>query len=178
MIGETLHTKWGTAKVYDGYYKITSSKEGNSNKRLHRLIYEDFWGVKLPKEIIIHHKDENKLNNCILNLEAIEWGKHTTHHWTNRNHTSESKQKISDARMGLSPTLDEKLAISKSKNTTGYFRVTTQPAKTCNQGFVYVYKYYDENHKRNSIVATKIENLKKKVLEKGLIWIKLEEIGK
>lgn len=177
MISEVLHTKWGTAKQYDGYYVIITNDNGFLNKKLHRLIYEDFWGVKLPKEIIIHHKDGNSLNNCILNLEAMYWGEHTSHHRTGKHHTDESRKKISDARKYWECTFDEKLAVSKSKNSSGYFRVTTQPCKTCNQGFAWVYKYYDENHKRCSIISVDLDKLKEKVIAKGLEWIKLDEVN-
>lgn len=41
----TLNTKFGRAKINTkGYYRIITSKEGNHNKYLHRLIFEDFYG--------------------------------------------------------------------------------------------------------------------------------------
>lgn len=41
---EILHTKFGTAKLDEYYYRITSTKEDNHNKYLHRLIFENFYG--------------------------------------------------------------------------------------------------------------------------------------
>lgn len=39
-----MKTKYGNAKIGNmGYYVITSYKEGNHRKLLHRLIWEDFW---------------------------------------------------------------------------------------------------------------------------------------
>ena len=56
-----LHTKFGNAKLRkDGYYKITSVKEGNHNKYLHRLIFEEFYGVEIPKGFVVHHKNHIK----------------------------------------------------------------------------------------------------------------------
>ena len=78
---DKLHTKFGTAKIIGDYYKISSGKEGNNNKALHRLIYEDFYGVTLPSEIDVHHKDDNKLNNCICNLEALTHADHASEHY-------------------------------------------------------------------------------------------------
>ena len=78
---DTLHTKFGTAKIVGDYFKITSGKEGNNNKGLHRLIYEDFYDVELPTEIDIHHKDNDKLNNCICNLEALTHADHSASHY-------------------------------------------------------------------------------------------------
>ena len=61
MTDNIVHTKWGSARVNKkGYYQISSRKEGNRGKYLHRLIYEDFWGVNLPKQIHIHHKNGDK----------------------------------------------------------------------------------------------------------------------
>lgn len=151
-----LHTKWGSARIsHDGYYVISSRVEGNRGKKLHRLIYEDFWGVKLPKEISIHHKDGNKLNNCILNLEAM----YNTHHA--KLHHKDKKLKLS-----------HKLKMSRAKNTSGYFRVYKKKVKTLKQGYYWVYRYIDENDgKRKDILSKTIEELEKKVLEKGLKWV-------
>ena len=57
-MNQTIKTKFGSASINaDGYYQIKSINEGNRGKLLHRLIYEDFWGVNLPKQIHIHHKN-------------------------------------------------------------------------------------------------------------------------
>lgn len=77
---EKIQTKFGTAKIHNNrYYMITSCKEGNHGKYLHRLIWEDFYGP-IPEGWIIHHKDENKLNNCICNLELMRKEDHNSHH--------------------------------------------------------------------------------------------------
>ena len=66
---EKRMTKYGSVGLHcSGYYKITSKKEGNHNKLLHRLIFEDFYNIELPDDIIIHHLDEDKTNNEIWNL--------------------------------------------------------------------------------------------------------------
>lgn len=177
---ETLHTIWGTAKVYDGYYRITSSKEGNLNKKLHRLIYEDFWGVKLPKEIIIHHKDENKLNNCILNLEAMTKSEHTTHHKvgnTNNlgnHHSNETKYKQSKSKIGVPRSDKLKKKLSLQKNNTGYFRVSKRKRNN-DQGFTWRYRFH-ELGKEIVIESKDLEKLKRKVIDKGYEWKSLEEI--
>lgn len=76
---KVLHTKWGKAKIVDGYYRITSTKEGNGNKRLHRLIARDYFGdwIDDPNDYyVIHHRDHNPLNNCVLNLEPVTKSEH------------------------------------------------------------------------------------------------------
>lgn len=95
-----LHTKFGTAKIHKtGYYVITSCKEGNHSKRLHRLIYEEEYG-KIPDGCIIHHIDGDKLNNDISNLTVMTPSEHTILHHTGRKRSDESKRKMSEARIG------------------------------------------------------------------------------
>ena len=70
-MNEVLHTKFGNAKINcRGYLAITSRKEGNNAKKLHRLMWEDFYG-EIPEGYVIHHKNGNKLDNCILNLQLM-----------------------------------------------------------------------------------------------------------
>lgn len=54
----------------------------------HRWLMEQHLGRKLLVHEDVHHKDENKLNNDLVNLEVIEHGQHTIHH-----HTGRRKQK-------------------------------------------------------------------------------------
>ena len=64
-----------------------------------------------------------------------------------------------------------RLKVSKSKNTTGYFRVSKPIDKSCKQGFLWVYSYYNENNKRCVIRRVNIVDLKEEVLKRGLDWI-------
>ena len=57
MSKQVLHTKFGIAKVDREYFRISSSKEGNYQKYLHRLIFEDFYGIEVPDGFVVHHKD-------------------------------------------------------------------------------------------------------------------------
>lgn len=58
-----------------GYY-VSCEKRPNI---LHRVIWEEYHG-KIPAGYIVHHKDGNKTNNSIENLELMERGKHTSIH--------------------------------------------------------------------------------------------------
>lgn len=183
---KTLHTKWGTAQIGNqGYYRITSTKEGNKNKFLHRLIWEDFYGCKVPDGYVIHHKDFDKKCNCILNLQLMRDKDHRILHNTgenhpmyNKKHSKESKMKMSEAKMGHEVSDETKMKIgeslSKFNNTSGYFRVCKQKDKRCNQGWRWAYWYHDENGKRKNISSNDIEKLKAKVKSKGLKWKKLK----
>jgi len=62
---------------------------------------------------------------------------------------------------------------SAEKTTTGYFRVTKNQCPQCKQGFIYRYQYYDKGEKQ-SLWATTIEKLEKKVKQQNLEWRKLQ----
>lgn len=166
-----MKTKYGTVRINNkGYYQITSGKEGNHGKLLHRLVWEDFYGRPVPKGYNIHHIDGNPLNNEIWNLQCCERGKHMSFHTKGRkgknnpyysnpnnyHHSEESKQKISEAR-----------------NTSGYFRVYKNKNKECKQGFIWCYQYFD-NGKNKRIASVDIKKLEEKVKAKGLPWRKIK----
>ena len=56
-----------------GYYVASP------NKKLHRIIWEEANGP-IPDGHIIHHRDGDKTNNDIANLELIAWGVHSRNH--------------------------------------------------------------------------------------------------
>lgn len=156
MASTSISTKFGNASIYDdGYYQITSRKEGNHGKKLHRLIFEDFYNITLPDDIQIHHNDGDKLNNNIWNLVPMKKGEHQGYH----NHLEGCKE-------------SSKLKISESMSTSGFFRVSKQLDKRVKQGFYWVYQYY-EGDTRKKIHGKTIDELKNKVLERGLIWKEL-----
>jgi len=179
---EKVNTKFGTAKLLkNGYYTITSRKEGNNGKRLHRLIYEDFHKVTLLSWTVIHHIDNNSANNCILNLKAMIWKTHAQHHHKGKPFSEEHKRKIGEAHKGennhrwnIDVSEQERIRRSQSTNTTGYYHVYLKKCKTCKQGFIYIYQYA-EKRKKKSINSTDIKKLEQKVKSKGLTWLKLKE---
>lgn len=55
------------------YYRARLSR--NAEERIfavHRLVAEAFIG-KIPPKMVVHHIDENKLNNCVSNLAIITY---------------------------------------------------------------------------------------------------------
>lgn len=162
-----IETKFGKANINNkGYYDIVSEHEGNFRKKLHRLIYEDYYNVTLLPETDIHHIDGNKLNNNIENLEAIPHGEHSRRHMVGLNNPMTGKNHSEEAM----------LKMSSNKSTSGYFRVSQSIDKKMKQGFSWSYQYYDENKKRKRISRKTIPELKKAVKEKGLLWKKLEGV--
>jgi hypothetical protein len=61
-----------------GYLRSTRACEGGI--RLHRQVMERFLKRKLNKNEIVHHIDENTLNNGLDNLLLISRGEHTALH--------------------------------------------------------------------------------------------------
>lgn len=64
-----------------GYY-LSTKKIGTSRIRLHRYMWQKYYG-EIPKGFEIHHKDENKDNNEIENLELLTKDKHLAWHGEN-----------------------------------------------------------------------------------------------
>lgn len=124
---EPLNTKWGTIKLNnEGYYQVTSRKEGYPGKLWHRLIYEEFYG-EIPERYIIHHKNGNKQDNCILNLQLMGHSEHNRLHMVGENNpnynrifSDETRIKMSAARkgnkyaLGLKHSDETKKKISES----------------------------------------------------------------
>ena len=128
---EILHTKWGNAKINHklGYYQITSAKEGNYGEYLHRLIFEDFYNMEIPKGFIVHHKNGNKMDNCILNLQLLKLSEHMRMHNSGENHYNyggtlplEQRIKIGNSRRGIKHTEEAKQKI-REQLTLNYARV-------------------------------------------------------
>lgn len=148
-----LKTIFGNAKIDNqGYYKISSKKEGNHMKKLHRLIVEHFYQINLPKDWVVHHINQNRVDNRITNLQILPKQKHDKLH-------------------GISN--ETALKLSESQNTTGFFRVKKHKDNSCKQGFTYRYCYY-ENNTRKTIERVDLNKLKEAVIEKGLIWRRIK----
>lgn len=147
---DQMNTKWGVAILNKqrGYYVINNGE--NRHKYLHRLIFEDFYNFKIPNGFIIHHKNENKKDNCILNLQLVHEGIHRAIHAKN----------------------NKKFTKKQSDEYIKYFRVTKQKDDTCKQGYIWRYRYIEDG-KRKSIMSTDINTLKEKVLNKNLDWFEI-----
>lgn len=72
-----------------GYY-LGTTKENGKRQRLHRYIWE-YYNGEIPKGYDIHHKDHNKDNNELDNLELISKSQHSRLHCQEL--TEEQKQK-------------------------------------------------------------------------------------
>lgn len=77
------HPRWkgGRWISNDGYKIIENSQENNGERIMeHRKVVEEHIGRKLLDTEIVHHKNENKLDNRIENLEIMSRAEHINHH--------------------------------------------------------------------------------------------------
>lgn len=84
--------------------------------------------------------------------------------------SDETKKKISASLTGTDRQYNARHSISKSQNSSGYFRVSIMHCDSCKHGVAYRYAYYEDDC-RKFINSVSIDKLKKKVLDKGLEWI-------
>ena len=75
----------GVSLKPNGYLEITRGP--NKGKNLHRALLEQRLGRLLRRDEVVHHVDENKLNNDINNLAVMSRSAHTSLHRRNRKGT-------------------------------------------------------------------------------------------
>ena len=85
-------------------YKIISV--GFKKVYEHRVIMEQFLNRKLSLNELVHHKDGNKRNNNIENLEIITRGEHASLHHKGKKYSKKLKLKMGKA-------IKEKHAVKK-----------------------------------------------------------------
>lgn len=123
----------------------------NGQKKEHNFIYEEITKTKIKKGYVIHHKDKNKLNNDIDNLQCLSNSNHM------KLHAIEYMKSLSEK---------EKSEIGKKANWGFLNLKNTNPEK---------YKQVKEKAKNslkrlyNSEEGKKLRKLKS---EKGKIWWK------
>lgn len=90
--------------------------------REHRFVWEEDNGP-VPVGHHIHHKDENKSNNSLSNLELLTHAEHNRRHHLGTHHSNETR-----AKMSASQSTPEARAI-KSKTHRGRKQSTQQIAR-------------------------------------------------
>jgi len=77
-------TSRGYVMVYQPLPKNTRSKHRGRYVAEHRLVMESHLGRKLERWEAVHHKNGNKADNCIENLELMTLSEHSRHHGLQR----------------------------------------------------------------------------------------------
>lgn len=66
--GERVETQYGVARLgNNGYYYLWGMRS-----LLHRIFFEDYYGIFLPENYVVRFIDGNKRNICVENLQAVE----------------------------------------------------------------------------------------------------------
>ena len=74
-----MHLHAGAVDMGSGYLRVHLQNGKKGKAHLHRMIAEDVLGHNI-KGLHVHHKDENKLNNSLENLEILTVREHHQHH--------------------------------------------------------------------------------------------------
>ena len=72
----------GLHVAYDGYIVMFRTPDGRKEIKYHRYIMEQHIGRKLLTTEIVHHKNHNKLDNRIENLQIMSRAEHNKEHFT------------------------------------------------------------------------------------------------
>ena len=83
----------GKRFVKDMKYGYYHAHFGDTTKMLHRVIWEDNFG-SIPKGFHVHHKDGNKDNNTVDNLELVDAYSHLYWHGKNKKLSKEHLNKM------------------------------------------------------------------------------------
>ena len=61
-------------------YRVLYSEDWSKCEYEHRYVMEQYLGRKLSRNEVVHHKDRNRMNNDISNLEVMSVSEHTRLH--------------------------------------------------------------------------------------------------
>lgn len=106
-------------------YKCIKLKDGTTRDE-HRLVMEKYLGRKLTRFEIVHHKNENKMDNDLENLEVQTLSDHSRMHMKGNILSDIIKIKISNALKGrpniygrkLNPAQVRELKEMRAKNVS------------------------------------------------------------
>ena len=82
-----LHGRYPAVSIFD------------TKIHVHRLIGLFLYAAQITRQIVVHHKDGNRLNNSIDNLELMSCSIHAHHHNKGKKLSLEHRQKISAANL-------------------------------------------------------------------------------
>lgn len=118
-----------TIYLSEGYYPMINID--GKNILLHRYIWEKYNGV-IPHGYVIHHKDENKLNWNIENLELMSAKDHGAYHALEHGLGKSNKGKLKLHQSGYCSIIRK--VIMTNGNTTLYFNSVSKAAEFLNVG--------------------------------------------
>ena len=157
--------------------KISKANKGNTHseetrKKMSESSKGIFHSEETKKKMSESKKGENNPNYG--KTFSKEHKKKISESLKGHNTSEETKRKISESNKGNTHSEESKQKMSEDRNNSGYLNVGKTKHKTCKQGFIWRYRYY-ENGKPKTIYSTDIKKLEQKVKVKGLKWLKFKE---
>lgn len=156
--------------------KINQILQNNPNRYDYKILEKGNMSQKLLKafEMCFIFKYNPKFNFTVGGEGSL--GK-------KRKFSEAHKEKLSKKALGnknhlgkcLSQPSKNQISLTKSKqsNTTGYYRVYKNKTTRTKQGFIWVYRYPDEEGKRHKLSSINLDTLEEKVKQAGLLWKQL-----
>lgn len=77
---------------------------------------------------------------------------------------------VAQMRRTIIPSFETKMKTSKATNSTGFYRVRKEFDKTCKNGFLWTYEFYDDNKKHKRIRRVDFFKLKAEVEKRHMPW--------
>jgi len=179
-VKKEIHNRYHAKKNFD-----EKSEEEKKEIRLFLLESRKEWWdsiseIEKKDRISTLHKDFKKWLDNLSEEEKKEFIFNQRKWWRNLSESEKKERclKLLESNKEWWNNLSENemnkwcLNNSKSKNTTGYYRVSKSKNKNYAQGFIWRYRYYEDG-KRKSLCSTNIYKLQEKVENQSLPWIKL-----
>ena len=146
-IWSTKSQKFLAQHIKNGYKTINI--KGNTHL-VHRLIAKAY----IPNNddnLVVNHKDGNKLNNHYTNLEWITQKENVHHHGKDTSHPRKVIQKSLNGEIVATFNSISEAAASINKDRTTVSRVCNGKNKTAGG---YIFEYEDDKHKHQEIDKT------------------------
>lgn len=110
-------------KAGSGYRKVGLCKDGVvTSYYLHRLVYETFIG-SIPSGYEVNHKDEDKTNNSISNLELVSHKENCNYGTRNQKESERKKQRCMED-IEYRERLTNQLSVNWEKNKRKVYQYT------------------------------------------------------
>lgn len=108
--------KYRPKSMGDCVYNIATT---DPRTRLSRDMWEFYTGEKLDDSVVIHHKNEDTLDDRMFNFDKVDWGVHSHNHLTGIKRSNETRQKISIGKSKPNPVRSQNILGENNPNWKG-----------------------------------------------------------